>query len=251
MQPQIDDWEDFEVAVSLICAVYAAAAYLYARGVNVVSVDEKTGMQANQAIRPPLPTKPGRRKCVESEYKRHGVTCLTANKHVATGKVIFPTMADTRTSGDFVGHIARTVASAPTQGWIFVLDNLNTHWSSELCIWVEKELKLEIPLGVKGKSGILKNKESRQGFLSDPDHRIQFIYTPKHCSWLNQIEVWFSTLQRRLLRGASFDSKEHLQQRVTAFIEQYNERDAKPYKWTCKPEEVVEKVWVALNSTVT
>ncbi len=152
MHPQIDDWEDFEVAVSLICTVYATASELFSNKVNVVCVDEKTGMAANQSIRPALRAKPGKRRCDEPEYMRHGTQCLTANRLVATGEVISPTISLTRTAKDFVNHIKQTIQGAPKQGWIFVLDNLNTHWSEELCIWINKVLGLRLDLGVKGKS---------------------------------------------------------------------------------------------------
>lgn len=250
MHPQIDDWEGFEIAVSLICTVYAAAKSLFARKINVVCVDEKTGMAANESIRPTLRAKPGKRRCDEPEYTRHGVQCLTANRLVATGEVIRPTIALTRTAKDFLKHIKQTIADGPKKGWIFVLDNLNTHCSAELCIWINKVLGLNLDLGVKGKSGILENQRSRKEFLSDPDHRIQFIYTPRHCSWLNQIECWFSTLQRKVLRGASFKSKEHLRTTVLAFIEQHN-ASTSPYKWTAKVEDIVVKVAEALYSVET
>ena len=74
--------------------------------------------------------------------------------------------------------------------------------------------------------------ETRAAFLADPTHRIRSVYTPKHTSWLNQIEIWFSILVRRLLRRANFTSVESLRQRILQFIDYFNQTMAKPFKWT-------------------
>ncbi len=138
-----------------------------------------------------------------------------------------------RTEADFLAHIEQTIETDPTGQWIFILDQLNTHQSASLVEMVNRRLDLNEPnLGLKGDHGILATKPSRQKFLADPSHRIRFVYTPKHSSWLNQIEIWFSILMRRLLIRASFESKAELEARLFSFIDYFNRVAAKPFKWT-------------------
>jgi len=151
---------------------------------------------------------------------------------VATGEVITPSVGQTRTEEDFIEHIKRTVEIDPQARWIFVMDQLNTHKSEALVRFVAEQCGLDDDLGIKGKSGILQSMETRTGFLQSPTHRIRFVYTPKHASWLNQVEIWFSILVRKLLRRASFKSKEELRHRILAFIDCFNKTMAKPFKWT-------------------
>lgn len=189
-------------------------------------------MQALERIAPTQAMKPGRVERIEYEYKRRGTLCLIANFVVAAGTVIAATMGPTRTEDDFAMHIERTIDTDPDAGWVFVVDNLDTHRSEALVRVVAKRCGIDDELGKKYVRGILTSKATRAAFLSDPSHRIRFVYTPKHASWLNQIEIWFSVLSRRLLRRSSFTSVEHLEERVRAFISYFNETLAKPYKWT-------------------
>lgn len=190
-----------------------------------------TGIQALERAHPTLPMQPGKVERREFEYIRHGTLSLIANFEVALGQVITPSLGPTRTEVDFARHIAQTIATDPDAEWTFVLDQLNTHQSESLVRLVADRCSLSADLGIKDKSGILKSMPSRAAFLSDPSHRIRFVYTPKHSSWLNQIEIWFSILIRRLLKRASFTSTDDLRQRVLAFIDFFN-RTAKPFKWT-------------------
>ncbi len=169
---------------------------------------------------------------IEFEYRRRGVLCLIANFDVATGKVIQPTIGPTRTEEDFATHIDRTIDTDPDGAWIFVLDQLNTHKSEALVRLVAERCGIDEDLGSKGAKGILKTMASRKRFLEDEDHRIRFIYTPRHASWLNQVEIWFSILSRRALKRASFPSLEALRKRLVEFIDYFNAVLAKPFRWT-------------------
>jgi transposase len=157
---------------------------------------------------------------------------LIANFDVATGKVISPSIGPTRSEADFAAHIDKTVDADPGASWIFIADQLDTHRSASLVKLVARRCGIEEDLGVKGKDGILKSKKTRRKFLEDGSHRIRFVYTPRHCSWLNQIEIWFSILSRRLLTRSSFASVEDLRCRTLAFIEYFNKVLAKPFRWT-------------------
>ena len=194
--------------------------------------DEKTGMQALERAHPTRPAIPGWVERREQHYVRHGTHCLIANFEVATGQIVAPTLSFTRSEEDFANHLLQTVASDLDGEWIFIVDNLNTHQSESLVRMVTDLCDLDGDLGQKGRRGILRSTATRAAFLADPRHRIRFVYTPKHASWLNQIELWFSILVRRLLKRASFTSVEDLQERVLKFIEYFNRTMAKPFKWT-------------------
>jgi hypothetical protein len=228
-----DDPQVLQKGIIEVYTVYEQAPALAAEGVHIMSTDEMTGIQALE--RPHVkPMRPGDVERVEFEYMRHGTQCLLANFDVVFGKVVAPTVSDTRTEADFVTHLQQTVALAPQDAWIFVLDQLNTHKSESLVRWVAEAGGIPEELGVKGKTGILKSMQSRAVFLSDPTHRIRMVYTPKHTSWLNQIEIWFSMLVRRLLKRGNFLSQQHLKERILAFIAYFNTTFAKPFQWTYK-----------------
>jgi transposase len=216
----------------VVCELYAAAPELHQQGIHIMSTDEKTGIQALEREHPTRPMKPGLVERREFEYIRHGTQALIANFEVATGKLVSPSIGTTRTEEDFRSHISRTMSIDPDGEWIFIADQLNTHKSESLVRLVAERCGIEVDLGIKGKSGILKSMQSRSAFLQDTSHRIRFIYTPKHTSWLNQIEIWFSILVRRVLKRGNFTSVAQLRDRILAFIDYFNQTMAKPFKWT-------------------
>ena len=215
-----------------LCDTYLNAPRLAADGAHIISTDEKTGMQALERLHQTKPVRPGLVERVEFEYIRHGTLSLIANFDVVTGKIVSPSIGPTRTETDFAGHIEQTIETDPKARWIFVADQLDTHKSASLVELVAHRCGIRDDLGEKGKRGILKSKKTRRAFLEDTSHRIRFVYTPRHCSWLNQVEIWFSILARRLLKRSSFTSLDDLRQRVLAFIHYFNEILSKPFRWT-------------------
>ena len=190
-----------------------------------------TGIQAIERLFASHRMKPKQVEKIEFEYIRHGTQTLIANWHIAKGQVLTPSIGATRTEEDFVQHIGQTVDTAPDAGWIFIVDQLNIHKSESLVRLVAQRCQIEIDLGIKEKFGILQSMSTRAAFLSDPAHRIRFVYIPKHTSWLNQIECWFSILMRRFLKRSNFISTDDLKQKILEFISYYNKTLAKPFIW--------------------
>jgi hypothetical protein len=224
------DDPEFEKLALDICGLYLKAPLLYRQGELILCTDEKTGMQALERKHPDKPAIPGYIARREPEYIRHGTRCLLATFVVPTGQVYGDVTAH-RTNEDFRAHIRRTVTwlqqqYAQVTKYHWVMDNLNTHWSLPVC-------RLFAQLnGVKFEAKNLQRGPLRRAFLTNPEHRHVIHFTPKHGSWLNQVEMWFSVLERRVMRRGDFASKIDLVRKVLAYIEYYNKYKAHPYAWT-------------------
>ena len=223
--------ETFAAKVNEICSLYLASTDLMEENTCVVSTDEMTGVQALEHKYPDKLPLPGQTARMEFEYIRHGTTSLIGFFEVATGKIFPPYLNETRGESDFCEAVRQVVETAPEKDWIFVCDGLNTHKSETLVKYVAEACGIDAGLGHKGKSGILKSLRSREEFLHDPSHRIRFVYTPRHCSWMNQIEIWFGIINRKLLRRQSYTSIEEMKESIRRFIEQYN-LTAHAFRWT-------------------
>ena len=224
----------FQQQVETVCQTYLEAPALYFQeNTHTVSVDEMPGVQALERVAKTIPMQPGQPVRIEFEYKRHGTLCLTGNWDVVLGQLIAPTIGMTRTEEDFARHIHNTIEIDAMSGWVFVVDNLNTHCSESLVRYVARLEGIDqSELGQKGKFGILKSMATRQAFLSDRRHRIRFVYLPKHTSWLNQIEIVFGIVGRRVVRRGNFKSLVALKDRLLGFIDYFNRTFARPFRWT-------------------
>jgi transposase len=217
---------DFEAKTLEIAHLYLDAPRLHQHGELVICTDEKTGIQALEPKYPTKPVQPDRPSLREFEYIRHGTRCLIASLIVPTGHVIGDVLAQ-RTSADFCRHVRHVARQFPdVERFHWVMDNLNTHWSVDLCHTIARLS------GVRFEPKHLRTGSERRAFLTDPEHKHVIHYTPKHGSWLNQIEIWFGVLQRRLLRRGEFSSKADLTRQLYAYLEYYNVHWARPYRWT-------------------
>ena len=225
--------EDFEVKAHTICQLYVQALEAYEQGRLVICCDEKTGMQVLERKAPTKPARPGQRERREHEDIRHGTRVLINSLVVATGQIAW-TLGRTRTATDFVAHLQHVYQRLPRrQQYAWVLDNLNTHWSLDVCRVVARWC--QVPF----EPHKLKKGPQRRAFLSDPNHRHVFHFTPKHGSWLNQAELFFGVLQRRFLARGSFTSLKNFERRLERFLKDYNARHAHPYRWTYTGEPLV------------
>lgn len=203
---------------------------------HLISVDEKTGIQALERYEERRSKSKGFIRRKEYEYKRHGTSTLIAAVNVEDGKLLYSHQGQTRDETDYCDFIKGMVNQIGELDEIVILaDQLNTHMSKSLVLWIAQKEEYDLgELGTKGKSGILKDTESRRLFLETPFHRIRFVFTPKHCSWLNPIENWFAKLQRHVISNGNFTSVEDLETKIDNYIIFHNEQLAKPLRWKFK-----------------
>jgi DDE superfamily endonuclease len=221
----------FATQVESVCTCYAYAPMLHALGGHIVSCDEMTGIQALERVAPTQSVQRRQLERREFEYIRHGTLSLIASFDVVTGQIVCASLGPRRTEADFAAHIAQTIERDPHAVWLFIADQLNTHQSETLVQLVAERCGISDDLGVKGEAGVLGSMASRAAFLSDPSHRIQFVYVPKHTSWLNQVEIWFSILVRRVIKRGNFTSLDDLRAKILAFVDYFNQT-AHPFRWT-------------------
>ena len=223
----------YDHRVASVCRAYQDAIEAYERhGIHTICIDEQTGIQALERISPDHLVRPGMPALREYEYTRHGTLCLFGNFHVATGRILSPMIRGTRTEIDYLENLDNLILQDPNARYRIIADNLTTHCSESLVRYVAESCGIDEPLGKKGVRGVLQSVSSRVEFLTDPSHRIQFLFTPRHCSWLKQIEIWFGTLRRKVTRWMSFTSLDALRDAILSFIEYCNTNLAHPYNWT-------------------
>lgn len=221
--------------VALVCQFILDSVLRKHPNRHVISIDEKTGIQAIERAKSAAPKSKGAHQRVEYEYIRHGTTTLIAANNVENGQVINYHMGDTRDETDYADFVKGTVNALPEMDQVIILsDQLNTHVSETLVRWIAECEGYDEGLGKKGREGILKNMVTRRRFLEKEEHRIRFVFTPKHCSWLNPIENWFAKLQRHVISNGNFSSVEELKIKIEAYVAFYNECLAKPLKWKFK-----------------
>jgi transposase len=192
----------FKEKVNEVVQLYLAPP----EGAVVLCVDEKTGIQALERryeTRQALPGRMGRR---EFEYVRHGTTSLIAAFNVQTGEVLGH-LGPTRTADDLLAFMDEVAQHYDQERKIIVIwDNLNIHLEGASQRWT--------------------------AFNARHQGRFEFHYTPIHASWVNQVEVFFSILEKRTLHWRNVRSVAELEQGMAAFIRRWNEVDGHPFHWT-------------------
>jgi hypothetical protein len=214
----------FAVKRQELVGLYLQALARYRRGEILLCVDEKTSIQALERKHPTIQGQAGSLAKIEQEYIRHGTRCLTAAFEVAPGQVwgMLTPNRPAEVFAEFVRQVCDRYAEAPSLH--LVVDNLSTHYHLLTCPLIAALCDCD--------PGPLKTGAQRKQFLRDPAKQVVFHFTPTHASWLNQIEIGFSTLTRKVLRRGDFAPLEDLEKKILAFIGYHDLHLAKPYPWT-------------------
>lgn len=229
-----EDYEEYSRKINDVNQLYAKAKELRNSNnpeIRIYSVDEMTGIQALSRTAKTKKADENNPNLVEFNYKRNGTTTLIEGLDVITGKVSKPYLNSTRKEEDFAEAIMKLFEEQPDKPLHIIADNLNTHMSESLVRYISKVSGLSDYLGIKGKKGILKNMKTRTKFLSDPSHKIVFHFLPNHCSWANQIEIFFSIMTRKIIKNCDYSSVKSLEDAIKKFCEQHNQFFARPYEW--------------------
>jgi len=200
----------FEAKMQELVGLYLQALEMHQRGEVLLCVDEKTSIQALERKHPTILGQAGSITKIEPEYTRHGTRCRTAGFEVATGQVLGMLTANRPAEifAAFVRQVWDRYAQAPRLH--LVLDNLSTHYHVLICQLIAALCDCD--------PGPLQTGPQRKQFLTDPSKRVVFHFTPTPASWLNQIEIWFSTLTRKVIRRGDFASREDLEAKILAFV---------------------------------
>ena len=218
---------DFGAKAAGICRLYLDSSRLWEEdGELVISTDEKTGILIRRRKHPTVPIRPGSPRLREHEYVRLGSTHLSASFCVPTGQVVHD-LTRTHTGDDFCAHLRHAVKGMPeARRYHWVLDNNLTHSTPAVCALVAEMSGIALPaVG-------LETAKARRAWLGDPTRKHSFRFTPVHGSWLNQVEMFFSVLSRKLLRRDDFPSAEAFVARLESWMGWYNREWAHPYRWT-------------------
>lgn len=209
----------------------------------VLSTDEKSGIQALERAAPDLPMSIRHPRKREVNYIRHGTQTLIGALDLSCGRV-YAKIGDTRTEQDYAAFISYLAECEPHRKLIITADQLNTHKSETLVRLVAQLNGDSADLGVKDKRGVLKSMVSRMEYLEreEAGQRIRFVFIPKHCSWLNPIEGWFSGLSKRVLQMGSFVSTEDLANKILNYLDYFNQYLARTINWSKTTKEQIEKL---------
>jgi len=221
------DCPDFTERMKDVTGVYLNAIENNKEGIKTISIDEKTGIQALERTHPDLNMKSGKIQRIEHHYRRHGTRDLTAGFDVATGEIGHYELSDHHKDpffADFLLDMGSTYKGA--EKIHVVCDQLAIHSTMQVCEAVAQLSERSLP------EKRCRTQDQRRSFLMEQNKRVEFHYTPKHASWLNQIEIWFGILTRKLLNRSSFEGTDELDKQVEEFIRHHNNNRAHPYKWT-------------------